>query len=187
MNARARELRRYLQQGGVIAYPTHAVFGLGCDPRHWRGLGALLRLKQRPNAKGVIVVADTEARLRPFMGPLSDVLWRRCRAHWPGPHTWLIPAAPRLPRRLRGKNHEGQQRIALRHDDYPPVATLCRQLGMALVSTSANYAGQRPLTTARACRQRFGRRVRVLDGRCQRQAKPSTIADLLSGTVLRQG
>lgn len=187
MDAQARGLRRFLKQGGLVAYPTRAVFGLGCDPLHWRALRALLRMKRRPASKGLIVVADQERRLWPFMASEYGGLREHCRVRWPGPHTWLVPARPRLPGLLRGRSGPGHPRVALRHDDYPALVKLCRRVGMALVSTSANRSGQRPLITARGCQQRFGSRVRVIAGRCQRHGKPSTVADLLSGRVLRQG
>ena len=187
MDARARGLRRFLKQGGMVAYPTRAVFGLGCDPRHWGALRALLRLKRRPARKGMIVVADQQERLWPFMETGRADLRERCRARWPGPHTWLVPAHARLPGLLCGRSYGGGHRVALRHDNYPPLANLCHRIGMALVSTSANRSGQRPLTTTRACRQRFGERVRVIPGRCQRHSRPSTVADLLSGSIVRQG
>ncbi|WP_297474466.1 L-threonylcarbamoyladenylate synthase [Ferrovum sp.] len=184
-----RGLRTFLGKGGLVAYPTRAVYGLGCDPGNHLALRALLRLKSRPIHKGLIVVADRRDLLRRFHVPLSVDEEARLQARWPGGHTWLIPARRPLTTWLRGRKRgfEGdlRPRIALRQDDYEPLARLCRRLDMALVSTSANRSGRKPLKTARACRQAFGSRVRVIDGRCQANARPSTVADLITGRVIR--
>ncbi|NDU85584.1 MAG: Sua5/YciO/YrdC/YwlC family protein [Ferrovum sp.] len=189
MDWKTRSLRSHLKGGGVLAYPTRAVYGLGCDPRSQRGLRRLLRLKQRPAHKGMIVVSDALARLQPFHMPLSSAEQARCLSRWPGGHTWLIPASRRVSGLLRGRARglgaDRRPRVALRQDDYVAVQRLCHRLGMALVSTSANRSGQRPLGTTRACQRLFGHQVRVLSGRTQRHARPSTIQDLMTGKAVR--
>lgn len=185
---RTRALRAYLRHGGLIAYATQAVFGLGCDPRSAQGLKRLRALKQRPMHKGFIVIADTPRRLARFHQPLPAEFQTRCLARWPGPHTWLMPAARGVLPTLRGRSRPRgtPARIALRVDAHPDAAVLCRALRMALVSTSANAAGKQPLKTTRSCRQRWPGRVRVIPGRVQRHARPSTIADLLSEQIYRK-
>ncbi len=182
-----RALRAYLRQGGLIAYATQAVFGLGCDPRSALGLKRLRALKQRPLQKGFIVIADTPQRLARLHQPLPATLQARCLSRWPGPHTWLMPAAKGVPPALRGRSRPqgGPARIALRVDAHPDAVALCRALRMALVSTSANPAGKRPFRHTRPCQQRWPGRVWVIPGRVRARARPSTIADLLSGQVYR--
>ena len=182
-----RALRAYLRRGGLIAYATQAVFGLGCDPRSARGVRRLLALKRRPAHKGLIVIADRPERLAPFHQPLTPAQRQRAQSRWPGAHTWLMPAAARVPVALRGRHRQPGQhpRMALRVDAHPDAVALCRRLKMALVSTSANRAGRRPLKRARDCRRQFGERVRVIPGRVKAHCRPSTIADLLSDQVLR--
>ncbi len=182
-----RALKSYLRRGGVIAYATRAVFGLGCDPKSLTGLRRLVRLKGRPAHKGMIVVADRMERLKTFHAPLSDELRKKCLSKWPGPHTWLVPAAVRTSGWLCGRRRwsDGNRRVAIRVDAHSDVVKLCSRLQMALVSTSANRSGQRPATTARECLRRFGTRIRVVSGRVVRGGRPSTIADLLSERVIR--
>ncbi len=177
----ARALRAHLRRGGLIAYPTRACFGLGCLPLHLPALRRLIRLKRRPQSKGLIVVADRIGRLRHLVAPLDPQLRARAAQRWPGHWTWLMAAAPRVPGALRGSSG----RIAVRVDDFDPVRRLCAQLGTALVSTSANRSGERPARTEREVLRAFGKRVRVVPGRCQRGTRPSTIADLASGRILR--
>lgn len=174
-------LRRFLAAGGVIAYPTESCYGLGCDPRNARAVARILRLKGRPKAKGLILVAGDFTQLRGFLAPVPDERRASYRAYWPGPVTLLLAAAPHCPRWLTGRH----DKLAARVTAHPETARLCQALGMALVSTSANRAGRRPLRSAAACRQAFGARVWVLPGRVGRRRRPSTILDPESGTTLR--
>ncbi len=134
-----------LMRGGVIAYPTEAVWGLGCDPRNEAAVLRLLALKQREVEKGLILVAADIAQLAPFVdlaaldAPQRDAVL----ATWPGPHTWIVPAAADAPRWITG-DHDG---IAVRVSAHPVVTALCDAFGGALVSTSANPAGAPPPRT----------------------------------------
>lgn len=179
----ARALLAHLRRGGLIAYATAGSFGLGCLPQHPQALRRLVRLKRRPLHKGLIVVADRLERLQRFMAPLASAQQAQLRARWPGHWTWLVPASRRVPALLRGRS----RKIALRVDPYPSVKALCAALRVPLVSTSANRSGRRALRSARAVQRQFGGQVKVLNGRCKRGARASTIADLLSGRILRPG
>ena len=181
MKGGAADLRAYLRRGGVIAYPTESCYGLGCDPRNPRALQRLIRLKGRSAAKGMLLIADHFKRLRPFTHALSSADRARMQRSWPGPVTWVVPASAACPALLTG----GRPTIAVRVTAHPGAAQLCRSLGMALVSTSANKSGQKPAKTAAECRRIFGARVRVIDGRIGARKRPSTLIDLATGTVLR--
>lgn len=174
-----------LRRGELIAYPTEAVWGIGCDPRQQAAVLRLLALKQRPLDKGVIVVAADLEVLRPWLDlealpaeRLRDVL-----ASWPGPHTWILPASATAPRWITGA-HSG---IAVRISAHPQVAALCRAWGAALVSTSANLAGQPP---ARSREQLdpslLPALVGILDGDTGGLAQPTPIRDARSGQILRE-
>jgi L-threonylcarbamoyladenylate synthase len=174
-------VRRRLAAGGLIAYPTESCYGLGCDPRSARAVSRLLRLKRRPRSKGLILIAAGMDQLRPFLAPLPAELEAGLAKWWPGPNTLLLAAAKDCPRWLTGHH----RKLAVRITAHPEAARLCRRLGMALVSTSANLAGRHPLKNAGACRRTFGRRVLVLPGRIGRRRRPSTIIDPESGRFLR--
>jgi L-threonylcarbamoyladenylate synthase len=174
-----------LQTGGVIAYPTEAVWGLGCDPRDENAVLRLLAIKQRAVDKGLILIAAQYEQLRPFLDitavpteRLAEVL-----ASWPGPHTWVLPAASAAPRWITGA-HAG---IAVRISAHPPVIELCNAYGGALVSTSANRAGQ----PAALVRETLDPRVlEGLDGLIAGETgglgAPTAIRDALTGVVIRQ-
>lgn len=181
MNADIEALRAYLKRGGVIAYPTESCYGLGCDPRNARALRRLVRLKGRNAAKGMLLIADHFRRLQAFVRPLSAGDRARLQRSWPGPVTWVVPASATCPPLLTG----GRTTIAIRVTAHPVATRLCRSLGMALVSTSANKSGHNPAKTAAECRRIFGARVRVIAGRIGQRRRPSTLIDLATGTLLR--
>ncbi len=128
-----------LRRGGVVAYPTEAVWGLGCDPFDEAAVLRLLALKQRAVDKGLILVAATTAQ---FDGLLDwDALPPARRdailASWPGPHTWVMPATARVPHWITGQHDS----VAVRVSAHPVVVALCTGFAGTLVSTSANPAG----------------------------------------------
>src|SRR5690606_21180326 len=134
-----------LRDGGVLAYPTEAVWGLGCDPENEAAVQRLPALKQRAVDKGLIRVAADCDSLRPSLDrpSLPPLRLAAVQAHWPGAHTWVMPASARAPRWITGA-HDG---IAVRVSAHPDVAALCRAFAGALVSTSANRSGLPPART----------------------------------------
>ena len=149
---RLRLAADWLRRGGVVAYPTEAVYGLGCDPWNGEAVRRILAMKQRPEAKGLILIAAEPAQLAPFVDWLEPVRMSEILATWPGPHTWLLPARPETPVWLRGQHDT----LAVRVTAHPLAAALCRSAGMALVSTSANLASRRPARTALEVQLRLG-------------------------------
>lgn len=174
-------LRAFLKRGGVLAYPTESCFGLGCDPMNRRAVERILRLKGREAARGLILIAANRRQLQPYAKRSAiEAAWNKGR--WPGPVTWVLPAAKTCPAWLTG----GRDSVAVRITAHAEAAALCEQAGMALVSTSANKTGQRPAKTWRQCLRLFGRRVQVIQGRVGARKRPSTLIDLASGKVLRK-
>ena len=173
-----------LHRGGVIAYPTEAVWGLGCDPRDQAATMRLLALKQREVEKGLILIAADESQLAPFidMAALDTTQRAAVRASWPGPHTWIVPASSAAPRWITGA-HAG---IAVRVSAHPPVIALCNAFGGALVSTSANRAGQPAVHAIDQLDPRIIDGVdAILDGETGGLQRPTDIRDARSGAALR--
>jgi L-threonylcarbamoyladenylate synthase len=177
-----RKVRAHLKGGGLIAYATESCYGLGCDPRNRRAVQRLLRLKQRPQSRGLLLIADRFERLAPFVAPLDAQQRTSLQQWWPGPFTLLLPASRRTPRWLRG-SHDS---IGVRVTAHPEAASLCRRLNMALVSSSANRSGLRPLKTCADCTRAFGRDVLVLRGKIGKRKSPSTIIDFKNGRLIRK-
>ncbi|MBC7787674.1 MAG: Sua5/YciO/YrdC/YwlC family protein [Methylophilaceae bacterium] len=182
-----RSLRYYLRQGGVIAYATDSCFGLGCDPKSRLGLQRILRIKGRPQHKGVIIIAAKQAQLKPYFAPLNLNQQNSLDSTWSGskvktkPHTWLVPAAHNCPPWLSGRFNS----IAARVTQHKASKALCCQLDMALVSTSANKSGCKSAKTSRECYRLFGKQIRVIHGLIGQQKRPSTIQDLTTNRIIR--
>jgi len=178
---RVQQMAQVVRRGGVIAYPTEAVWGLGCDPWDSTAVFRLLALKQRPMSKGLILVADNIRQFDFLLADLPQVWQDQLASTWPGPTTWLVPHQNRLPEWITG-GHPG---VAIRVSDHPLVRDLCALTG-PLVSTSANPSGRPPALNRLRIEQYFaGQLDGVLDGRLGGRKNPSQIRDLLSGAQVR--
>lgn len=179
-----QQATRYLDAGGVIAYPTEAVYGLGCDPDNEQAVTRLLELKQRPLSKGLILIAHELEQLSPYISELTDSQRKTLEATWPGPVTWVLPAAANVPQWLTGKHSA----IATRVTAHPIAANLCKAFGHPLVSTSANPGGRLPARSILRLKQYFGDAIDfIVPGPLGGLRTPTQIRDLSSGHLLRPG
>jgi L-threonylcarbamoyladenylate synthase len=177
-----RQVKAHLDAGGIIAYATESCFGLGCDPFNYRAVRRLLRLKRRPQQKGLIVIGADWLQLQRLIPTLPDKMRIRAQAKWPGAHTWLMPARASVPPWLKGRH----ERVALRIPAHAGARHLCARLDLPLVSTSANRSARVSIKSYRECTRQFGGSVWVLPGRIGGSKHPSTIEDLLTGNVIRR-
>ncbi|REC93524.1 translation factor SUA5 [Kushneria indalinina DSM 14324] len=171
----------HLHDGGVVAYPTEAVWGLGCDPDNTTALERLLTLKTRDPAKGLILIASRIEQFEPWLAGLDDAHLARLEASWPGPVSWLVPDNGRAHPLVRGEHTS----VALRVSDHPLVGALCDAFGGPLVSSSANRATEASCRSASEIKSVFGARVLIVDGPLGGRTRPSEIRDLLTDDVLR--
>ena len=174
---------RLLRSGGIIAYPTEAVYGLGCNPLDPAAVLRLLAIKQRSISKGLILIASRFEQVEPFVTIPNDEVRQRIDASWPGPNTWLLPAKPDTPRWLRGDHPS----LAVRVTAHPMAAALCNTFGGALVSTSANTSGRPPARSALQARLRCPGIDLVINGATGGATKPTAIRNALTGDTLRAG
>lgn len=173
---------RCLQQNGLIAYPTEAVFGLGCNPHDEQAVQRLLALKRRSADKGLLLIAANIKQLLDWANIPASAL-PSLSHHWPASTTYLFRATANVPRWITGTHSQ----IAVRVTTHPVAATLCQRFGGALVSTSANLSGQPPARTAAEVTQQLGSQLdAIVAGECDPNAKPSTIIDFASGAIIRQ-
>ena len=178
-----RMAARAIDSGGVIAYPTEAVFGLGCSPWNFDAIDRLVWLKRRPKSKGFIVVAASASQLKRIvdfsrLNNLVEIL-----DTWPGPFTWVMPALPSVPDTIRGENGE----IAVRVSAHPVIQHLCSLCG-PIISTSANPANNTPARSERAVRKYFRDSLDyILPGNLGSESTPTEIRHALSGRVIRPG
>jgi len=181
--------------GGVIAYPTETIYGLGCDPLNPLAVHRLLDLKQRSVHKGLILIASDINQLRYFIQPLTKAQQVRISRKSTRPTTWLVPARKDVPNWLTG-NHTS---LAVRITRHPLAKALCQRLNSPLVSTSANCSGQPAARNALQVRQRFNSALAnakpdmIIHGHCGTNNKTnngtdnrsSIIRDLRSNKILR--
>lgn len=177
---RLAQAGQVIRNGGVVAYPTEAVFGLGCDPLNPAAVYRLLEMKKRPVEKGLILIASRLEQLLPFVRFEGD--WtEKVKNSWPGPHTWLLPAAAELPYWING----GRDTVACRVTAHPIANALCEHVGHALISTSANRTGQRPARSPLEVRLRCPGVDHIVCGKLGDLDQPTSIRDARSGVQLR--
>ena len=170
-----------LDNGGVIAYPTESIFGLGCNPSDENAVINLLTIKQRSWRKGLILIAADFNQLQKFIQPLSSRILEQLRMTWPGPVTWLLRAKPDISNYLRGEH----QTIAVRVTAHKQSANLCRSFGGAIVSTSANLSNMPPAKTIHDVHWSLPNLDYVLPGLCSGATTPSEIRDAQTGSRIR--
>lgn len=176
-----RAAARSVRNGGVIAYPTEGVYGLGCDPLDRAAVERLIALKGRDPKAGLILLAADLNQLEPFLR-LTREQRERLDAAWPGPVTFLAPARETVPTWIRGRH----ERVAVRVSEHPLARQVAHLAETPLVSTSANRSGRPAATNVWQLRRRLGADLDfVVQGACLRPGKPSTIIDLISGETLR--
>jgi len=176
-----RALAAHLRRGGLIAYPTESCYGLGCDPRNRRAVLKILKLKQRPQRKGLILIASDYHHVARYLQPLTRDEQHKLVAAGEQAVTYLMPAKPSCPRWLRGSHDT----LAVRFTAHPFARQLCRSVNNALVSTSANRSGMRAVKTYAECQRQFGNNVWVLPGSIGKRKLPSTIRRWADGKVVR--
>lgn len=182
LRLRVERAARAIREGGIVAYPTEAVYGLGCLPDDARAVARLLAIKRRSWRKGLLLVAATLEQIERYADLDASPLRDEILASWPGPHTWVLPARRAVPKALTG----GRRSIAVRLTAHPVAAALCLRARSALVSTSANLTRRPPLRTALAVRRALGAAIDdVVAGPLGGLASPTTIRDGMTGRVLR--
>ena len=180
-NWHVKHARQVMENGGLIAYPTEAVMGLGCSPWDETAVSRILQLKRRSPGKGLIVVASNPEQLSAVVDFSKVAAREELNESWPGPVTWLIPAKSTTPHWLRGQ----RETLAVRVSAHPVVRQLCDEAGL-LVSTSANPSGCKPARTQQRARAYFGRKVDYyVPGSIGLDLKPSKIRDSLTGRLVR--
>lgn len=171
-----------LKFGGIIAYPTEAVYGLGCDPWNSAAVEQLLLLKNRSAHKGFILVASDWSQLESFVEPVPPKSLAKIQSTWPGPYTWVFPARSQISKQLRGESSG----IAVRISAHPVVQALCKAYGGAIISTSANLSGHPPARDAATVKILFSDQVHfILPGEVGKALRPTEIRDAITGELLR--
>lgn len=174
------DLSRYteiIQNGGLVAFPTETVYGLGADAMNPAAVAKVFEQKGRPSDNPLIVHVAGRDQLDTFAAQISEDAEKLIEAFWPGPLTLILPKKPEVPDAVTS----GLYTVALRMPDHPVALQFITEAG-ALVGPSANTSGKPSPTKAGHVRKDFGTEFPVLDGGATRIGLESTVLDL-SGSV----
>ena len=172
------------QQGGILAYPTEAVFGLGCDPDNDEAINKLLSIKSRPADKGLILLAGNYSQLLPYIDDSKIPQDKRYTvlSRWPDGITQLVAKNVNTSALLSGRFDT----IAVRVTSQPDVVALCNASNKPIVSTSANLSGETPAKTWQEIPHNLIEKIDfIIKGQTLGFDQPSTIIDALSGDIIR--
>lgn len=182
------QVAKDLRAGKVIAYPTEAVWGLGCDPFNEQAFQKLLKLKQRPIEKGVILLASDIAQVEHLFKSLNSNIQQKIISSWykQDPHskatTWLLPSDSTIPKWITGEHHS----VAVRVTNHGLCQVLCRAFDGFIVSTSANPAGGKPAKCLTDAKKYFNDQVSYLNGELGLSPEPSRIINASTGLIIRE-
>ena len=171
-----------LLQGGTIAYPTEAVYGIGCNPLDENALQRIIEIKGRDKHKGFILIASKLAQLERYLAPIKPAWRSTILGVQPDPVTFVIPAATDIDPLLSGY----RQSLAVRVSDHPIVRQLCDDFEGAIVSTSANRSGKPPARNATEVQEALGQDIDVIvRGQTGVLQAPTPIINIVTGERFR--
>ena len=176
-----RHAAHVIRHGGIIAYPTDTIYGLGCDPFNADAVERINVIKQRPANKQFILLAGHIEQLRSLI--VLDKNQGSLITQSSEPTSWIVKASQHAPRWLIDKNDMLTFRIS-KHND---VQKLCGALGHAVISTSANISGKAPARNALELHRYFHTTVdKILASNQKLTGKPSKIIRLCDNHIIRQ-
>jgi L-threonylcarbamoyladenylate synthase len=180
------EAARVLKSGGLVAFPTETVYGLGADAGSGDAVARLYAAKGRPAFNPLIAHVASEIAAHKLAG-FDAAAERLAAAFWPGPLTLVLPKAENCP--VAALATAGLDSIAVRVPEHPVAQSILRGFGGALVAPSANRSGHVSPTTAQHVLADLGGRIDlIVDGGDTRVGIESTIvACLCAPTLLRHG
>lgn len=170
---------RVVRKGGLVAYPTDTVYGLGCDPFNHQAVLRLVRAKERKSGELPVLVDNLERGRE--IGNIDKTSLRLAQRFWPGPMTLVVPAKALLPPQVTGPSNT----VGLRIPNRTETLELIKHCGGAIVGTSANVTGDAPSKSAEeVLRALKGRVDIVLDGGPATLGAESTVVRLDNGEVM---
>ena len=178
----AVELLRY---GGVVAFPTDTVYGVGVDPFQPEAVRKLYRIKGRPDDKPIAILVGSIADVEKVAQSVSEPFSRLADRFWPGGLTLILEA-----RDLPPEITAGGSTVGVRMPNHPLTLELLREFGGPIATTSANKSGEEPATSAGEVGAQLGNRVDlIVDGGTTFTKVASTVLDLSVSPpkILRHG
>jgi L-threonylcarbamoyladenylate synthase len=127
-----------IKRGGIIAFPTRCLYGLGADAFNADAVDRVFKIKQRPSQKPILVLIDRRIQLQRLVSHVSKTAWRIMDHFWPGGVTLVFEAGDTVPNHLTA----GTGKIGIRLPGHPVAAALVGALGRPLTGTSANLSAK---------------------------------------------
>jgi tRNA threonylcarbamoyl adenosine modification protein (Sua5/YciO/YrdC/YwlC family) len=173
-----------LHGGGIIAYPTDTVYGLGCDISNKQAIERLYQLKGMPKDHPLAFICPDLSDISRY-AVVENAVYRVLKHFLPGPYCFILPATREVPKMLLNK----QKTVGIRVPNHPLTIALVRELGRPLISTTAGRPGQDPLVDPWEIEQEFTGLDLVIDGGDAGGTVPTTVVDLSQGDVriVREG
>ncbi len=175
-----------LREGGLVAFPTDTVYGLGAGAWLPQAVEKIYHVKQRPHDLALPLLLADISQIGEIAFPVPQVAWLLARAFLPGALTLVLPRSKSVPDIITG----GGKTVAVRVPAHPIPVALARGLGMPIVGTSANISGQPSSLTAEEVSVQFGDKIELIidGGRCP-GGKESSVVDVTGEVpvVLREG
>jgi L-threonylcarbamoyladenylate synthase len=175
-----------LKKGGIVAFPTDTVYGLGADPLNEQAVDRIYKVKKRPHNLSLPLLLADKSDLLKVASVVPEIAWQLAERFLPGGLTLVLIKSPWVPRSVTA----GGDTVAVRIPDHPVPIALIRGLGTPIVGTSANLSGKPSPVTAEEVREQLGDEVDfIIDcGRCPGGTE-STVLDVSSEvpTLMREG
>jgi L-threonylcarbamoyladenylate synthase len=181
-----QEAAKIIANGGVIAFRTDTLYGLGANPFNRDAVERIKQLKGRENRKPILIVVSDREQVRRFVSEQSPAFNLLAKTFWPGPLTLIGKAAPEISEEITA----GTETIGVRLPADDTVRMFVRACGGALTATSANPSRQEPAKTAQEVRSYFGDAVDlIVDGGSAHTNQPSTVIDVCGDDprLIREG
>lgn len=176
-----RHAAHIIRHGGIIAYPTDTVYGIGCDPYNAEAVDRINQIKQRPSHKYFILLASDIQLVQPLIN--TSHAQQKLITQSTEPTSWVVSARSNTPDWLTNKSGT----ITIRISQHPTIKKLCSALGFPVISTSANISGKKTATNGLELHQSFYKKVdKILLANQFISTKASKIIRLCDNYVIRQ-
>jgi L-threonylcarbamoyladenylate synthase len=175
-----------IRKGGVIAFPTDTVYGLGAGAYIESAIERIFKVKQRPPEMALPILLADASQIHEVAQDLPPHAWRLIKRFWPGGLTLVVYRTKIIKDIITG----GGDTVAIRMPDHPVARSLIRASGMPIIGTSANVSGQSPVLTAEDVRRQIGDKVDlIIDGEPAPLGIESTVVDVTGevAVILREG
>ena len=179
-----RKVVDIIQNGGIVAYPTDTVYGIGCDIMNKKAIARVYQLKQRPKLKPFSFICSDLKNIS-YYAKVSNYAYKTMRRLLPGPYTFILEGSRQVPKMMLTKRKTAGIRV--------PEHTICHEivteLGNPVISTSATEPDGTIMSHPSLIHDFFGRRLdAVIDGGPV-SGQPSSVISLIDDIpeVIRQG